>query len=1054
MAKLHAPRLASAIPRTRLFRRLDADLRRQRVVWVTAPAGAGKTTLAAGYAAARHIKHLWFQFDPRDADPPTFFYYLREAAAQVSPRARRVLPLLTPEYTFGLSTYTRNFFEQLGALLRSPCLLVFDNYHELPDDAPLHVLLAEGLRVLPESMGVLVLSRNDPPPTFASLHAGRRLALFDADLLALTLPETRALARRYRFAQLTPKVIASLRERTCGWTAGAILMLEEAAQEHVVAPCFDRPMTQAMFSYFAAEVLQRASAAHQRVLLVTALLPQVSAVTARSLTGEDLGGRVLAEFARKGYFVTVLEGREPVYQYHPLFREFLLARLQRDTLPAELALLQRRAAAAAAAAGNTEDAVQLWTDAGAWEEMTTAVLAAAPDLLTQGRWKTLVDWFERLPAPVRDSNPGVAYWRGIAMLPFDPPRARAALSFAYHEFKKAGAVEDRWRAWCGVVDSFVFEWRDFHPLDEWIAEIERGLDSVPAAMDAHVASGMFMALMNRQPQHPDMERWAQRAWDLAIGGADPVLRIKTGPHLLLYYTWWIGDLHKAELLLNALRPYAEDASAPPLVQTTWCAMAGAYYWMNAENPACIAIVERGLGLSDTTGVHVWDMLLCSHGAFATLTSGQLEPAQVYVRRMVTLQDPARAMDSAAYYYLSAYLYYSQGDRARALEHMKTAVDMSEAAGAIYQTGIFRNDYGRMLFYAGDERAAAAVIEQALATSREMRSPSMEYLCYLAQAEIALRRGEEEGCRAALAQCLQIGRQQGYRNHTWWDADLMARLYAKALEHGIEVPYVQRLIRARGLAPPDSGAPENWPWPLHLYTLGETRMVRDDGTVPRLQRKPQEMLQALVALGAREVPLTALQEAIWPEGGGTRAQLDTALYRLRQALGESVVAIHEGRVTLDRTQCWVDVWALERAVMALDTELHRPRVAAAAVTAADENLQRLYRGAFLTNEPAAWAVAPRERMRGRFLRAIAALADYYERSGSYAEAMRCAERALEVDSLAESGYRLLMRAHLARGERAAALGVYHRCRAVLQAALNVPPSPETEALRRTAEQPGG
>ena len=155
IAKLQAPRLASAIPRTRLFKRLDLDLQRRRIVWVTAPAGAGKTTLAASYAAARKIKLIWYQFDLRDADPATFFYYLREALAQVSPRARRVLPLLTPEYAFGLSAYAHNFYEQLGALLKSNYLLVFDNYHELPDDAPVHALLTEGLKALPESVGAL-----------------------------------------------------------------------------------------------------------------------------------------------------------------------------------------------------------------------------------------------------------------------------------------------------------------------------------------------------------------------------------------------------------------------------------------------------------------------------------------------------------------------------------------------------------------------------------------------------------------------------------------------------------------------------------------------------------------------------------------------------------------------------------------------------------------------------------------------------------------------------------------------------------------------------------
>ena len=71
-AKISAPRLGESYQRTRLFRALD-DGRRKRVIFVAAPAGAGKTSLVASYLAARRLPALWYNVDARDADVANLF---------------------------------------------------------------------------------------------------------------------------------------------------------------------------------------------------------------------------------------------------------------------------------------------------------------------------------------------------------------------------------------------------------------------------------------------------------------------------------------------------------------------------------------------------------------------------------------------------------------------------------------------------------------------------------------------------------------------------------------------------------------------------------------------------------------------------------------------------------------------------------------------------------------------------------------------------------------------------------------------------------------------
>ena len=112
LAKLTRPKSANVLIRKRLFKLLD-EARSYPVIWITAPPGAGKTTLISSYIETRKINNLWYQIDEGDGDIASFFHYMGIAAKQAAPRYRKSLPNLTPEYLQGLPTFTRNYFREL-----------------------------------------------------------------------------------------------------------------------------------------------------------------------------------------------------------------------------------------------------------------------------------------------------------------------------------------------------------------------------------------------------------------------------------------------------------------------------------------------------------------------------------------------------------------------------------------------------------------------------------------------------------------------------------------------------------------------------------------------------------------------------------------------------------------------------------------------------------------------------------------------------------------------------------------------------------------------------
>jgi len=59
LAKVNRPWLPAAFPRERLFQRLDA-LADRPCTWIGAPAGYGKTMLAASYVETQDTDCLWY----------------------------------------------------------------------------------------------------------------------------------------------------------------------------------------------------------------------------------------------------------------------------------------------------------------------------------------------------------------------------------------------------------------------------------------------------------------------------------------------------------------------------------------------------------------------------------------------------------------------------------------------------------------------------------------------------------------------------------------------------------------------------------------------------------------------------------------------------------------------------------------------------------------------------------------------------------------------------------------------------------------------------------
>jgi DNA-binding SARP family transcriptional activator len=243
--------------------------------------------------------------------------------------------------------------------------------------------------------------------------------------------------------------------------------------------------------------------------------------------------------------------------------------------------------------------------------------------------------------------------------------------------------------------------------------------------------------------------------------------------------------------------------------------------------------------------------------------------------------------------------------------------------------------------------------------------------------------------------------------------------------------------------PPSADVENWPWPVKVYTLGRFELLIE-GESPTYSRKvPKKvlaLLKAIIAFGSHEVPEQKLLDALWPDqdGDAARRSLAATLHRLRKLLAnDSAVRQAGGNLTLDERSCWVDATAFEN-------RLHHGGDAAQASEAAI----LLYRGAFLAQEDAPWAMPMRERLRAKFIHAVGKLGVPFEGLGRYESAIDLYVRGIEADNLVEPFYQGLMRCYDKLNRRTEAVSAYRRLRDTLSITLGVPPCSATQRLFET------
>lgn len=1047
-AKITRPTLSGVVQRNRLFNLLDAR-RGKPITWISAPGGSGKSTLVASYLDARKLPCIWYQCDEGDADLATFFYYMGLAAKKAAPRFRKPLPLLTPEYLAGIPTFTRRFFENIYGRIST---IVLDNYQDVPADSPFHGMIATGFDTIREGVRILVISRSEPPTTLARLQANDKIGLLTNNDIRFTLEESRDLVHG-RIPSLDDNNIQMMHEKTKGWAAGIILMLERASLDGTMTGA----VADRVFDYFAGEIFNKLEQVVQAFLLKTSYLPLLNVQLAEKLTGVGTAQSILTALNRHHYFTEKLSGGGQDYQYHPLFRDFLRSRAKSTFAVDQLAALLIEAAQLLEQAGQIEDAARLYCEAGSREGLSRIVKLHARELLMQGRRKSVEEWLACIPGEV-EKEPWLLYWSGMCAFPFDIARSREYLEQAFAAFKKCNEPSGIYLSWVGVVDTYGFALDEWQRLDDWIAlfdNLSETCASIPTGeIDLVVSSRMLMALTLRKIDQPQMiQTWLERVSALLQENPSIAIQMDIVFFMSVYHIWK-GEYQKNAIMFDKVEAEIQQCRPAPFAAIRIKLMHGIHYWVTAEYDAALKTLSEGLFISEQSGVRIYDSMLWSFMAAAEMAPGNTERAvQSLNNQMASLRGMAKTLDIYFYHIHSAWCAILTGNPSRAIENLEIISAKVDNMGVPYYLALWNIGMAQALFLQDSSKDAMTYIQMAHRISLDMESPVMEWYSLLIGAYFLLQGNNDEQGLTSLRSALMLGRSHGYVHLQFYQPAVMRYLFARALSEGIERDYVTGLIRKLGLTPPVSGKSassagylEEWPYPVKIYTLGRFEILRNDAPLHfsgKEQKKPLELLKALIAFGGRDVPEERLTDSLWPDADGDQARksFETTLGRLRRLLGgEDVITCRARQLTINPLHCWVDSLAL----MALFDKIQQ--TPNEQIVPLCEKAVGLYKGPFLSGDVGLqWVAACRETLKNKLLRAIGTAGRHYEQAGEWEKGADYFTKGIETDNLAEEFYRRLMVCQRNLGNHADTVKTYNRCRNLLQAELGIAPSPETTAV---------
>ena len=440
--------------------------RARPLILLVAPAGFGKSTLAATYARDSGGAVAWLTLQPGDRDTRRLFSRLADALdagfgqSGSVPELRRSLG----QGADGLGL-ARPLLDDL-AQAPTGFIVVLDDFHIVEHSDEVTDAIDALIRDLPDSGQIVITTREAPALSMTRFVVEGSVFPLGSDDLRFSPDETRELRAKLRAAQGDePDPLRQAEEderdrQAEGWVAG--ILLGGAPRQLNIGS------GSVLGSYVEHEVLNRLSSTEQNWLEMLSVFDTITPQGAERILGAaNWSARLLSLTERCPFLVA---GQDGTYRLHGLVRETVLNRLRRspDDRAARAWTVARQLADEA---GDPEGVVRACQELGQIEGAAAVVRRVALESVRTGRWSAVLVRLELLPQGVRRNDAELSLLEARALLNTGhPDQAYDAAEAALQYGGRTGSVDTQIRALIELAS--VSLQRDIAAAEDWLSAAE------------------------------------------------------------------------------------------------------------------------------------------------------------------------------------------------------------------------------------------------------------------------------------------------------------------------------------------------------------------------------------------------------------------------------------------------------------------------------------------------------------------------------------------------------------------------------------------------------
>lgn len=1041
-----------------LFEYLD-----KKLILISAPAGYGKTSLLIDLSRHSELPICWLSLDSLDQNPQRFTAYfiraLEEQFPEFGKQTRAILNTLTT-LEEGLESLVVTLVNEVYDRIPQHFILILDDYHLINNNPVVQSFLSRFIPLVDENCHLIISSRTlTQLPDLPLLVAKDMVAGLDLGELAFRTEEIQQLFGQNYGIHISDDTAKKLLTETEGWITG--LKFSSLG----ITPGLADKLTGAraaginLFDYLGQQVLDQQPEDVRFFLLRSSLLEEFNASLCEAVFGELYPLRKewsrWIEFSVNNNLFALPVGLESGWiRYHHLFRDFLQNRLQQDH-PEEIQPILGNLAHTYELLNEWDKAYHIRKQLDDVNALAGLIERAAPNLMSHALL-TLDTWLKELPPSIRKTRPGLVSIQGIiAYMKGDLHEGLFLLNQAEADLRSnddtLGLALTLVRR--AAAHRFLGDYQSgLQDADEVIRLTEYSDDLQLLFADALREKGLNLF---RLGEALNSAKNLERALEIFKLQEDtshiPILMMETG---MVYGVIGKEDIVE-QLYSQALQLWKQEGNFQ--WQANLLNNLGVHHFLHGDYDKAILVLEEGLICAKRSpfSVRVEALILISLGdVYAEVEDFSL--ADQYYQRGYDIAQVINDRFLLNYLkFACANLAIQESNFEKAYREVDELRKLISSQSSQYENGLFHLVKGQLSLM--QENVPNAIKELLKA---ENCFSLGEHVIECAKSKIwlaasYLQNKDASAARQKINELINSETRNKYpivvfirQTQAWLEAlkndlavgNALHDLLNRAIKVDQEFPEIRRRVRrlAQRVEIPDAK--------LTIQAFGRPQVRVGIKTLTLSDWQTQSVHDLFFYFLTREQPMTkeTIGLAFWPDiedPARLKVRFKNDLYRLRRAVGKDIILYDNELYSFNHTSDYeYDLEAFNGYLYQAELVQDESKKIELLQSAVD-----LVNGHFLEGVDAAWVIPRREQVNRQIISVFLTLGNLLKNNHLVNEAIEVYQRAIHHDHTNEESYLMTLKMYNQLNDRVNALRLYENYVEMMNDELDLPPSPEMEAV---------